>query len=360
MLRRRALIRALALTGAAGSSLAAPMRLLAADPPTPAQANGPLSVDDPPLSVDELPRLAGELTLYLGRGEGGLYEDILAAIRKRNPELKLNVRRGPSVALANTLVAEAGVGRIRADLFWSIDSSSLGLVASAASPPEVPESLRALLLPQYRYRYWTPISGRVRTLAYNTAAVDPAAIPKSVMALPQTGFRFGWAPAYGAFQSFITAMRLLEGDAATGAWLEAMKPKSREYAGEFGVVMAAARGEVDIGFANHYYTLRLKQGQPDATVALALTEHDAGSLLNASGVVMLKPSALAEGFVRHLLTREVQGFLASQAFEIPLVAGVDAPAGLPPAAAIKPPKIDLEQLADLRPTLDLMRRAGVL
>jgi len=350
-MRRRALIRALALSGVAGSALGTPMRLLADD--RPAAGAGPVSVDD-------LARLSGELTLYLGRGEGGLYEDILAAIEKRNPELKLNVRRGPSVALANTLAAEAGVGRVRADVFWSIDSSSLGLVAERANPPEVPESLRALLLPQYRYRHWTPISGRVRTLAYHTTGVAAEAIPRSVMALPETDFRFGWAPAYGAFQSFITAMRLLEGDEATGAWLEAMKPRAREYAGEFGVVMAASRGEVDIGFANHYYTLRLKQGQPDAEVALAMTENDAGSLLNASGVVMLKPSPLAEGFVRHLLTRQVQGFLASQAYEIPLVAGIDAPAGLPPAAELRPPDIDLERLADLRPTLDLLRRTGVL
>jgi len=346
-MHRRALLRVLALAGLAG-----PLRGLAQEALHPA-------ADSPP-SVDDLPRLDGELTLYLGRGEGGLYEDILSAIERRNPGLQLNVRRGPSVALANTLVAEAAAGRLRADLFWSIDASSLGLVAARSNPPPVSESLHSLLLPQYRYRRWTPISGRIRTLAYHTGRVKREAIARSVMALADSDFRFGWAPAYGAFQSFLTAMRLLEGDEATAAWLMAMRPKAREYAGEFGVVMAVSRGAVDIGFANHYYTLRLKQGQPDAEVALAMTEHDAGSLLNASGIVMLKPSALAEGFVRHLLTVEVQRFLASQAFEIPLIAGVDGPAGLPPAADLKPPRIDLEQLADLRPTLDLMRRTGVL
>jgi len=350
--RRRALLRALAVTGAVGPALGWPLCLFAQAAPDAASGNPP--------SVDDLPRLDGELTLYLGRGEGGLYEDILAAIGQRNPGLDLNVRRGPSVALANTLAAEAGVGRVRADLFWSIDSSSLGLVAARVEVPEVPQALRSLLLPQYRYRRWTPISGRIRTLAYNTRAVTPEAIPRSVMALAQTDFRFGWAPAYGAFQSFVTAMRLLEGEEATGAWLAAMKPKAREYAGEFGVVMAASRGEVDIGFANHYYTLRLKQGQPNAEVALAMTEHDAGSLLNASGVLVLKPSKLAEGFVRHLLTREVQQFLATEAFEIPLVPGVAAPLGLPPAAELDPPAVDLERLADLRPTLELMRATGVL
>ena len=57
-------------------------------------------------SGDELPRLDGELTLYLGRGEGGLYENVLKAIEERNPGLKLGVRRGPTAALANAIVAE--------------------------------------------------------------------------------------------------------------------------------------------------------------------------------------------------------------------------------------------------------------
>ncbi|MCG8324121.1 MAG: ABC transporter substrate-binding protein, partial [Thiotrichales bacterium] len=41
------------------------------------------------VSVDELPPLEGELTLYLGRGEGGLYENVLQAIEDRNPNLDL-------------------------------------------------------------------------------------------------------------------------------------------------------------------------------------------------------------------------------------------------------------------------------
>jgi len=346
-MQRRALIQSLALSGLAGS-LGSPLHLLAAD----SAAAGTL----PPLAVAQLPKLSGTLTLYLGRGEGGLYEDILQAIRKRNPELELKVRRGPSVALANTLVAEAEAGKIRADLFWSIDSSSLGLVSNAAKTAEFPADLRQQLLPQYRYRHWLPISGRIRTLAYNTAALTPADITTSVMALADSDHSFGWAPAYAAFQSFITAMRLLEGDAATRDWLQAMRPKARQYAGEFGVVMAVARG----GFAHHYYPLRLKQGQPDAQVALHLTNNDAGSLLNASGIIMLQPSALASNFVRHLLTLEVQQFLAREAFEIPLAAGVAGPVGLPPAAQLQPPKIDLESLADLRPTLELMRASGIL
>ena len=64
--------------------------------------------------------------------------------------------------------------------------------------------------------------------------------------------------------------------------------------------------------------------------------------------------------MRYLLSTQVQSYLAQEAYEIPLVNGVAQPEGLPSFAAISPPKIDLTQLADLRPTIDLMRNSGVL
>lgn len=312
------------------------------------------------VSVESLPALEGELTLYLGRGEGGLYEDVIEAIRKRNPDLTLNVRRGPTVALANTIVAEAQAGARRADLFWAVDSGSLGLVSEAGLASPVRDELASQLRPGFRYRDWAPVSGRFRTLPYNTEAVDPARIPDSIMALPETDFTVGWAPAYGSFQSFVTAMRLLEGDDATLEWLRGMKGKSPEYAGELGVVMGVSRGEVDLGLANHYYTLRLRSGKPEAPVGLAFTREDAGSLLNASGVMALRDTDLAHNFMRYLLTREVQEFLAREAYEIPMVDGVSMPTGLPERERMRPPELELTRLAEVRPTLELMRKAGVL
>ena len=281
-------------------------------------------------------------------------------IRKRNPDLNLRIRRGPTAALANTIVAEAKAGIRRADVFWAVDSGSLGLVAEAGLAQELPEDLRGQLQESFRYRNWAPISGRIRTLPYNSERLMPAQIPDSVLALADTEFSIGWAPAYGAFQSFITAMRLLEGEARTREWLERIKPRAKSYAGEFGVVMAVERGEVDLGFANHYYSLRLKAGKPDAKGALAFTHHDAASLLNASGARALAPSDTAINFIRYLLSREVQEFLSSEAYEVPMIGGVAMPQGLPSLAEINPPQLDLTRLAEMRPTLKLLRDVGVL
>lgn len=348
-MQRRSFLHSLTAIGGYGYLLSSPAPLLA-QPDQGASA----------VSVDALPRLEGELTLYLGRGEGGLYENVLDAIQQRNPDFELNIRRGPTAALANAIVAEAKAGVRRADLFWAVDSGAIGMVSDAGLARSLPEDLTTQLKPGFRYPRWSPVTGRIRTVPYNTARLSREQIPTDIMALPDSGLRIGWAPAYAAFQSFVTAMRLLEGEEATADWLRAMDKNARDYAGELGVVMAVERGEVDLGLANHYYTLRLKAGKPDAAVDLAFTNSDAGCLVNASGILALSDGDLPINFIRYLLTREVQSYLATEAYEIPLVAGVAPPQGLPLLSSISPPELDLTLLADLRPTLDLMRDVGVL
>lgn len=346
-MQRRAFLQSLAAAGAV--SLIPTGRGLAT---TPVAANA--------LSADQLPPLQGDLTLYLGRGEGGLYGNVLEAIGKRNPKLNLKIRRGVTAALANTIVAEAKAGVRRADVFWAVDSGAIGLVAEAGLARPLPADLTGQLKTGFQYPQWAPVTGRIRTLPYNTERLNSEQIPDSIMALADSELSIGWAPAYASFQSFVTAMRLLEGDKVTADWLRGVSKHAKSYAGELGVVMGVERGEVDLGFANHYYTLRLKSGKPDAKVDLAFTKNDAGCLVNASGVLALSEGDLPINFIRYLLTREVQSYLASEAYEIPLVNGVKPPEGLPPLNRISPPKVDLTQLADLRPTLNLMRNAGVL
>ncbi|TMP06205.1 ABC transporter substrate-binding protein [Pseudoalteromonas sp. S3178] len=346
-MKRRTFIQGLAALGVVGSLPLPLSRALAAN-----IAN--------PVSVDDLPKLKGELTLYLGRGEGGLYENVLQAIQKRNPDFKLGIRRGPTAALANTIVAEAKAGVKRADIFWAVDSGAIGLVTDSGLAQKIPTDLSEQLQPQFRYKEWAPVTGRIRTLPYNTSRLTKEQIPTSIMEIADSDLSIGWAPAYASFQSFVTAMRILEGDDKTAKWLKKVQKRSKTYAGELGVVMGVERGEVDIGFANHYYTLRLKSGKPDAKLDLAFTQNDAGCLVNASGVLALNEDPLATNFMRYLLSKEVQGYLATEAYEIPLINNISQPDGLPSLANISPPKIDLTQLADLRPTIDLMRNNGVL
>lgn len=345
-MQRRMFIQSLAALAAAGSVPFSINRVLA----DPASA----------VSVEALPELKGELTLYLGRGEGGLYENVIKAIEARNPDFKLRIRRGPTASLTNAILAEAKAGVRRADLFWAVDSGAVGMVTAAGLAKPLPEDLTGQLRDNFRFPDWSPVTGRVRTIPFNTDRLTADDIPDDIMALADSDFSIGWAPAYASFQSFVTAMRVLKGDKVTIDWLRGINQRATQYAGELGVVMAVERGEVDLGMANHYYSLRLKSGKPDARVDLAFTRNDAGCLVNASGIIALKEGELPVNFIRYLLSKEVQSYLAEEAYEIPLVDNVAPPEGLPSLDLISPPDIDLTKLADLRPTIDLMRQAGIL
>ncbi|MFB6267003.1 MAG: iron ABC transporter substrate-binding protein [Halodesulfurarchaeum sp.] len=321
-------------------------------------------------TLEDVPALSGELVIYLGRGEGGLYRDLVEHLEsERYPDLSVSVRRDSSASLANTIIEEEKGGSSPADVFWSIDAGALGAVAERGLTASLPSDVTGLVPSQFRdpKRRWVGISGRARAVPYNTDRFDESDIPDDILAFPEEEAfddALGWAPRYGAFQAFVTAMRFVHGEQTTRRWLRGMLESGvTAYPGEFLVTNAVAEGELGAGLANHYYALRLKEAKPDAPLELAFTSNDAGALVNASGVAVLASSdrkPLAVDFIRHLLTREVQRFLAEQAYEYPLVPGIDPPGSLPPIAELDPPQFDLTRLANVEATLRMLRTEGVL
>ncbi|MFB6085684.1 MAG: extracellular solute-binding protein [Halodesulfurarchaeum sp.] len=330
----------------------------------------PATVTGQAPQLTDLPDLSGELTVYLGRGEGGLYRELLEHFETElYPDLELSVRRDSSASLANTIVEEEKHGNSPADVFWSIDVGALGAIAQRGLGVTLPTEVTGIVPDGFRDSSgrWVGISGRARAIPYNTETYDESDVPETVAEIPETpgfGNNMGWAPTYAAFQSFVTAMRLLRGESETRQWLTDMQDMGvSSYGGEFMVTNAVAEGELDAGFANHYYALRLAEAKPDAPLDLAFTSGDAGALINASGALVLQSSrvpTLATDFIAHFLTAEVQSFLAEKAYEYPLVPGIDPPGSLPSIEELNPPSIDLTKLANVRPTLRLMRETGVL
>jgi len=70
-------------------------------------------------------------------------------------------------------------------------------------------------------------------------------------------------------------------------------------------------------------------------------------------------ATLAENFIRHLLSAEAQDYFARSTFEYPLIPDVEPIGDLPTIDELDVPDIDLTELSDLEPTIDLMREAGV-
>ena len=310
--------------------------------------------------VAELPDLEGELTLYSGRNEF-LVGELIEFLDDTYPDFTPEVRYGTSSDLVNTIDTE-GSGS-PADVFYSVNSGSLASLAQMGRTQELSTEIQDTVSAEFRTDQWVGTSGRARTVPFNTNEFSDSDIPDDVMTFPDFEGDLGWAPGYGSCQAFVTAMRLLEGEEATREWLEGVVDAGiTAYADEFQVSQAVANGELDAGFANHYYIQRVLDGSPDAPIQTAFTEGDAGSIFNVAGAAVLDTAPnpeLAQNFVRHLLSAEAQEYFAVETFEYPLIPGVEPIGDLPTIDELDVPEIEFSELGDLEPTIDLMRDVGI-
>ncbi|WP_132058374.1 extracellular solute-binding protein [Halorussus amylolyticus] len=319
-------------------------------------------------SMDDLPDLEGELNVYLGGGEGGIYANLMDLLEQKYSDFTAKTRLDSSSALANTIIEEKKGGESPADVFWSIDSTSLGVAADAGVTATLPDRVLDPVPEGFRDGdgNWVGVAGRARAISYNTDELSESDIPTDIHEFPEVAAledAVGWAPTYGAFKSFVTAMRLIAGEDDARQWLEGMIDHgATDYQSEFLASNAVADGEISAAFANHYYAIRVMASRPDAPIDLAFTENDAGALVNVSGVEMIEgtdKSELVADFAQHLLSSEAQEFFATRAFGYPMIPGVKPVGGLPTVDELSPPDVDLSELSDLEPTDELLDEVGL-
>jgi iron(III) transport system substrate-binding protein len=297
--------------------------------------------------------------VYSGRNQFlvGTIEEHLNATYE---DLDLDMRYAGSAEHVNTILTE-GSGT-PADVFYSVNAGSLGALAREGRTRALSDQVLETVPEEFRTEEWVGTSGRARTIPYNTEAYDRSEIPSDILAFETFDGDLGWAPSYGSCQAFVTALRLLEGEDRAEQWVESVVDGGiQAYNDEFAVSQAVADGEIDAGFANHYYIQRVLDNSPDAPIDTAFTSGDAGAVFNVAGAAVIDETDdpdLAENFVRHLLSAEVQEYFAIETFEYPPNPNVDPIGELPAIDELNVPDIDLTALSNLEPTLDLMRDAG--
>lgn len=306
------------------------------------------------------------LTVYSGREE-----ELVAPLFERFTDetgIEVGVRYGDSAELAATIAEEGD--NSPADVFFAQDPGSLGAVEDQLA--ELPAE--ALERVEERFRdgagRWVGTSGRVRTLVYNTEALQEPGLPASVLELTEPTWkgRVGIAPTNASFQAFVTALRLSAGEEVARDWLVGMKENdAKTYEKNTPIVEAVAAGEIDVGLVNHYYVGLVREEQPDAAVENHFFPgDDPGALVSVAGVGVLASSDDAEDaeeLVSFLLSDDAQRFYAEEAeeAEYPLVDGVDAAEGLVPLAQLRGPDVDLTAFgAELEATVELLRETGWL
>ena len=356
--RRRELLAGAAAL--AGAGMAGCTGLLSDDPEPGLIGSGRAGRPEPGgTTIGELPDLRGELTVYSGRNQflvGTVMEHLNAVYDDFDPD----VRYAGSTEHVNTILTE-GSGT-PADVFFSVNAGSLGVLADEGRTRMLSDTALDTVREEFRTDGWVGTSGRARTIPYNTETYDESDIPSDILAFEEFDGQLGWAPAYGSCQAFVTALRILEGDERAAEWVETVVDNGIDaYNNEFAVSQAVADGQLDAGFANHYYIQRVLDGSPDAPIDTAFTDGDAGAVFNVAGAAVIDETDdpdLAETFLRHLLSAEVQEYFALETFEYPVIDGVDPVGELPRTDELDLPDIDLTALSDLEATVNLMREAG--
>ncbi|PSB05030.1 iron ABC transporter substrate-binding protein [Merismopedia glauca] len=304
-----------------------------------------------------------ELTIYSGRSKK-LIDPLIQQFQQKTG-IKTQIRYASTAELAATIQEEGK--NSPADVFFAQDAGALGAIQKAGLATKLPDKFLNQVEPRFHSPdgMWVGISGRVRTLDYNTKLVKPTDLPNTVVGLTEAKWKgkVGWAPSNGSFQAFVTALRVSVGEAKAKQWLEAMKANdTKVYENNVQILEALSKGEVTVGLVNHYYLEELKKENPQVPVAHHFL-NDVGSMVNVAGVAILNTSKhreAADKLVEFLLTPEAQKYFAEETYEYPLADGVKPATNVKSLAEIKTPKLDLSNLDDLKGTLKLLEQTGVL
>lgn len=350
---RREVIRNGAIAGGAIVALATGARSVAAQDAATPSASSPVA------------QVGGSITVYSGRNE-----DLIGPAIETASELtgaSAEVRYGGTAEMAVTLLEEGE--NTPASLYIAQDAGALGQLANEGLLVELPEEILNRVDSRFRSPdgLWVGVSGRARVLIYNTDMVSDDQLPSSVDELTgeEWSDQVGWAPENASFQSFVTALRRLEGDDAARAWLEAMIDNGAQtYESNGAIVRAVAAGEIPVGLVNHYYKYEIEAEEGELPIENHFFDGgDPGSLVNIAGVGVLangpdQEQALA--FVDAFLSPEIQTYFAEATFEYPLIEGVSPDEALRPLEDVESPDLDLTDLDDLQGTLELLAEVGAL
>jgi iron(III) transport system substrate-binding protein len=305
------------------------------------------------------------LVIYSGRSEtlmAPLYEQFTT-----ETGIPVSVRYGDTAELAAQILEEGD--RTPAHIYFGQDAGALGALAAEGRFAQLPDSLAGLVPEEYRSDTWTGVSGRARVIVYDSEQIPADAVPTSVFELTDPKWRgqVAIAPTNGSFQSFVTAMRLSEGDDATREWLKGLVANDVQTYEKNGQILEAVNaGQVQLGLINNYYWYQLAKelGEENMRAQIAFTSPgDPGSLVNIAGVGILAGASdnpAARTFVEWLLTDPIQAWFVENTAEYPLVSSVPAAAGLPPFNSLRGPDVQLADLADLPGTLTMLEDVGLL
>ncbi|WP_343675429.1 iron ABC transporter substrate-binding protein [Paraburkholderia heleia] len=311
---------------------------------------------------------AASITLYNAQHEQVTNQ--LAKDFAQQTGIDVKVRSGEGPALAAQLVAEGG--KTPADVYFTENSPELMLLEEKGLLAPVQQATLAAVPARFNspQGQWVGVTARENVLAYNTAKLQPAQLPKSIfdLAKPDWKGKVGIAPSDADFLPLVDAVLAVKGEAATLDWLKGLKTNSQIFDDDEGVVAAVNRGAVATGIINNYYWDRLHAEIGDKKTQSAVAhfaDGDVGALVNVSGAAVTKSAHNVDGaqkFLAYLVSERAQKLMAQDhiSFEYPLRPGVASDPINKPFDQLKPPALTIQQLGDDSQAGRLLRQAGLL
>lgn len=314
------------------------------------------------------PTQTTSLTIYSGR-DAAFVQPVMDRFTKETG-IALNVRYASSAALATALVEEGK--NSPADVYWSQEPGTLGLVAARGLLARLPQSTVGKVPARFSTpsRRWVGTTARSRVLVYNTQRLTPQQLPQSVWGLTNARWKgkIGIAPTNASFQAFLGATINLFGENRVREWLRGLQANDAKFLpNNTSVVQAVGRGDVEVGLVNHYYLYNLLADTPNLPVRNHwFRSGDPGNLVLAAGVGIVSSSsksATALRFVNFVHSKWAQRRMARGpgAAEYPVIKGVPRRPGLPALSEIKGPKYNLGRLStDIAPAVRLLLELGYI
>lgn len=218
---------------------------------------------------------------------------------------------------------------------------------------------------------WAGVSARVSVIVYNPDKISAAQLPTSIldMASPRYKGEFEIAPSETDFWPIVASVDKAKGNAATLAWLEALKANASgdSIPDNETLTSDVSQGVTDFAVINHYYYYRLQASVAGGTGSAKLAyfaPQDPGYVEAISGAAVLKSSkhqAAAQEFVSFLTSQAGQEVLESGvSFEYPLKAGVAANPKLPPLSSYHPNSFSPADLGTGEVAKQLLQEAGLI
>ncbi|TFB75206.1 extracellular solute-binding protein [Cryobacterium glaciale] len=309
----------------------------------------------------------GAFTLYSGRDEA-LIQPLIDQFEEQSG-ITVEVRYGNTAELGALLLEEGDA--TPAQVFLAQDAGALGALANADLFATLPAATTDAVPAGFTSTddTWVGVTGRARVIAYDSEAMSAADVPASVDAFtdPAWAGKFGIAPTNASFQAFVTAYRVLNGEEAADEWVKAIAANSPVIFDNNRAILAAVNdGVIEAGLINHYYwfAMAAETGEENMRAQLSYPEAgDAGSIVNVAGAGLLAGAAEdadALEFIDYLVGAEAQQYFVDETFEYPLIAGIDAPAGLPELDSLINPELDLADLDTLEDTQALLGKHGLI